>query len=88
MLLQSATVLTNHEFGKQRLKSSIKTKKPKVLMSVVNLFCICNKAFCHRFIVFVLLKVHPVSVYTYRWPEVSGEIFVEILHIVMIELLS
>ena len=31
--------------------------------------------------------VFPVSVYTYRWPEVFGEILAEILHIVMIELL-
>ena len=31
--------------------------------------------------------VFPVSVYTYRRPEVFGEILVEILHIVMIELL-
>ena len=38
-------------------------------------------------IVFVLLQVIPVSVYTYRWPEVFGEILVEILHIVMIEVL-
>ena len=33
----------------KRLRSSkiIKTKKPKVLMGFVNLFCIRNKAFCH-----------------------------------------
>ena len=35
-------------------------------------------------IVFVLLLVFPVSVYIYRWPEVFGEI----VHIVMIQLLS
>ena len=39
-------------------------------------------------IVFVLLNVFPVSVYTYLRREVFGEILVEILHIVMIELLS
>ena len=36
-------------------------------------------------IVFVLLYVVPVSVYTYRWPELFGEILIEIQHIVIID---